>query len=300
MARVRCALVVPHDAHVDEELLQAVAMASGKEFSVDASGMFGIEVLATLYSDEAGDLLIEAQAVEVPVKAVLVRTAVPEDAVAIRQVVGDRLHGWSEQMIRARIEAEPDGDPQLMVALAMAVGGGSIEQESLSLLQRAAVVDDEKVRGLAAYALQVAADLADPPIVRKEEERELADVLRPRAPVDDGDDWVTARPGISGRQIPRPVTWLRGADASKAITECSWDDDWLMEVAGDTRSDWYEDIWITENQRTAIHKIEHPALGGVHIAVHGMDTTAIVAALGMKGDLEVLDTPPDCLPRTAP
>ncbi|WP_461007972.1 hypothetical protein [Streptomyces capparidis] len=262
--------------------------------------MFGIEVLATLYSDETGDLLIEAQAVEVPVKAVLVRTAVPEDAVAIRQVVGDRLHGWSEQMIRAQIDAEPDGDSQLMVALAMAVGGGPIEQESLDLLQRATMVDDEKVRGLAEYALQVAADLAGPPIVRKVEERELADVLQPQARVDDGDDWVTARPGVSGRQIPRPVTWLRGSDASKAIAACSWDDDWFIEVAGDTRSDWYEDIWITEDGRTAIHKIEHPALDGVHIAVHGMDMTAVVAALGEAGDLEVLDAPPDCLPRTAP
>jgi hypothetical protein len=256
--------------------------------------VFGTEVLATLYSDQAGDLLIQTQAVEVPVKAVLVRTSVPEDAIAIRQAVGDQLRGWSEQMIRAQLEAEPGGDPQVMVALAMATGAGPIEQESLDLLQHAAAVDDEKVRGLAEYALQVAADLADPPIVRKHKKPKLAEVLHPQAPADEGEgeDWVTARPGVRGRQIPRPVTWLRGSDASKAIDACSWDDDWFIEVAGDTRSDWDEEIWITEDERTAIHRIEHPALDGAHIAVHGRGTAAVVTALGEAGDLEVLDTPP--------
>ncbi|MGH3658820.1 MAG: hypothetical protein ACRDUA_19365, partial [Micromonosporaceae bacterium] len=61
----------------------------------------------------------------------LIRTKEAEDAVAIRQLVGDRLGGWSEQMIRAQLEAHPDGDPEAMVALAMAAGGGPIQQESL-------------------------------------------------------------------------------------------------------------------------------------------------------------------------
>ncbi|MGH3728133.1 MAG: hypothetical protein ACRDTU_05210 [Micromonosporaceae bacterium] len=148
----------------------------------------------------------------------LIRTKEAEDAVAIRQLVGDRLGGWSEQMIRAQLEAHPDGDPEAMVALAMAAGGGPIQQESLDLLRRAADGGDAKASGLAAYALQVAVDLAEPPIIRREQEHDLAEVLRPERPVDGDEGWVTARVGVPGRAIPREVTWLRvpGAPVSDA------------------------------------------------------------------------------------
>ncbi|KPC62878.1 hypothetical protein [Streptomyces chattanoogensis] len=304
MGMVRCALVVPSTAEVDDALLKAVADVSGKVFSRYGSGMFGTEVLATLYADRSGDLLIEARAVDVPVTAVLIRTGVLEDALAVRQMVGDQLRGWSEQMIRAQLEAEPDGDPQLMVALVMATGGGPVEPESLDLLQRAAAADDARVRDLAAYALQIAADLSDPPVVRKEQPSGLAEVLRPEVPVDGDEDWVTARPGSGARQIPRPVTWLHGPGAAEAVHSCGWDGDWLIAVAGGPASGpgpgWSEEIWTTEDGRTAVHRVDHPALEGTHIAVHGTDTAAVTAALTDAGAVRILDAPPAGLPRTAP
>jgi hypothetical protein len=299
MGKVRCALAVRYDAGIDEDLLRAVAEETGREFSPYGSGMFGTEVLATLYSDASGGLLIEAEAIEVPVKAVLVWTEEAEHAVAVRQVVGDRLRGWSEQMIRGQIESEPDGDPQVMVALAMATGGGPMQRESVDLLQRAAASDDERVCVTAEYALRVAADLQDPPVVKKEAVRELPEVLRSGTAVDGPERWVTARAGVGGRQIPRPVTWLRGPGASGAIDTCSWDGNWHFEVAGQTTDDWYEDIWTAGDACTAVHVVEHPALGGVHIAVHGADVDAVVATLRATADLELLDAAPAELPRTA-
>lgn len=54
MNLVRCALAVPYDAQVNEELLEAVAEATGKNSFGTAAGV-GIEVLATLYSSESGE-----------------------------------------------------------------------------------------------------------------------------------------------------------------------------------------------------------------------------------------------------
>jgi hypothetical protein len=77
MILIRCALAVPYDAQVDEELLEAVAEATGKKFFRYGGGGFGPEVLATLYSSESGEQIIEATAVEVPAKAVLIRAKDP-------------------------------------------------------------------------------------------------------------------------------------------------------------------------------------------------------------------------------
>jgi hypothetical protein len=301
MGLVRCALVVPYDADVDEELLEAVAAATGKRFSRYGSGGFGVEVLATLYSSEAGEQIIEATAVEVPTKAVLIRAEGVEAAVAIRQVVGDRLGGWDEHMIRARIDARPGGDPRMLVGLAMAAGGAPISPESRDLLSRAAASRDRNVRGLAEYALRVAADLQDVPMVRKEEERGLPEALRPAGPVDGDEDWVTARPGVPARQIPRPVAWLRGtADIIAVMIECGDDLDWFHEVCPRTDETFQEDIWITADGRTAVHAIEHPALDAPYAAVHGVDTAAVLAALTGSGDLVPIDGPPASLHLTAP
>jgi hypothetical protein len=301
MGLVRCALTVPYNAQVDEELLEAVAEATGKEFSRYGSGGFGTEVLATLYSSESGEQIIEATAVEVPAKAVLIRAEDAEAAVAIRQVVGDRLGGWDEHMIRAQIDTRPGSDPQILVGLAMAVGGAPISQESHDLLQRAATSRDKNVRGMAEYALRVAADLQDVPMVRKEQEREVAEVLRPARPVDGDEDWVTARPGVPGRQIPRPVTWLRATATIDAVMRrCSDDLDWFLEVVPYTYEIWQESIWITDDGRTAIHAIEHPALDAVYVAVHGGDTAVVVAVLTESGDLIPIDGPPASFRRTGP
>lgn len=69
----------------------------------------------------------------------------------------------------------------------MAVGGAPISQESHDLLRRAAASRDKNVRGMAEYALRVAVDLQDVPMVRKEQEREVAEALRPAALTESGD-----------------------------------------------------------------------------------------------------------------
>lgn len=301
MGLVRCGLAVPYDARVDEELLDAVAEATGKEFSRYGSGGFGIEVLATLYSSEAGDQIIEATAIEVAAKAVLIRAGDADGAVAIRQVIGDRLGGWDEHMMRDQVDPQFGGDPRYLVGLAMAVGGAPITPESHDLLRRAAASRDESVRGMAEYALRVAAELRDVPMIMKEQAREIPEALRPAQPVDGDQDWVTARPGVAGRQIPRPVTWLRATAAIDAVLrQCGDDLDWFLEVVPRTHETWKETIWVTDDGRTAIHAIEHPALDAAHVAVHGADAAVVVAALDASGDLVPLDGPPTSLHHTSP
>ncbi|MFC8800977.1 hypothetical protein ACFT2C_24870 [Promicromonospora sp. NPDC057138] len=293
---VRGALVVLPDAEIDDDLLEMLADETGHRFVHEGTGGFGVELLATFYKDEAGNQLIEAKVIDAPVKAVLVRSGSVEAASKIRQAVGDHLGGWSEQMLRAQIEAGGlETDPGLLVALALSGGGGPLDDETVDLVNAATEHEDDAVAEWAAFAVRVWNDLQDSPIVIKDKVRELAPVLRPAGAVDGDEDWVTARPGVAGREIPRAAVWLRADDDAKRVFyTVTWDEDWMLEVVpleGDDDGGWEETIATTEDGQTAIHLVRHPALAD-HVVVHGADAAGVVAALRTVGNVTVVDGPP--------
>jgi hypothetical protein len=301
----RCALVVRYEDQVDEALLSALAEATGLTFEYYGNGGFGGETLADVYAAESGrNLLIEAMADEIGAKAMFAWAESAERAVAIRAVVGEHFKVWSEQMLRAQLEEALTEGPWSLVAMMMAVGGAEPEPETADLLQRALGHGDGDVREAAEYARQVAGEIVHPPVVMREAPREKpTGVLAPERPVEGEKDWVTVRPGLPDRAVPRPVTWLRLAtdDPDKAVV---WANraDWFLDVIGRVTdvSGWEETIY-TMDEETALHIVRHPALGtAVHCAVHGTEAEATVTALHESLGGEILDGPPPALKHTAP
>ncbi|MEV0664918.1 hypothetical protein ACIBI3_16630 [Actinomadura luteofluorescens] len=302
----RCALVVRYEDEIDDSLLGALADATGLTFAYYGNGGFGGETLADVYADASGrSLLIEVVADEVGAKAVFVRAESADEAVAIRTVVGERFQVWTEQTLRAQLEGALADAPWTLVAMMMATGGAEPDPETVGLLQRALGHGDDDVRQAAEYARTVAAELVHPPVVMREAPRERpTGVLAPARPVGGEQDWVTVRPGIPDRAVPRPVVWVRLAtdDAEKPAV-WSFREDWNIAVIGrDTDgSGWKEAIYTTMDEETALHIVEHPALGTVvHTAVHGTHAEATAAALREALGGEILDGPPPGLERTAP
>ncbi|MEU8121370.1 hypothetical protein AB0C21_21900 [Spirillospora sp. NPDC049024] len=302
----RCALVIQWEDEVDDSLLSALADATGLTFAYYGNGGFGGETLADVYVDDSGrNLLIEVTADEAEAKAVFVRAESAEKAVAIRAVVGEHFEVWTEQTLRAQLEEDLPEGPWALIPMMMATGGAEPAPETADLLQRALGHGDDKVRSAAEYARTVAAELVHPPVVMREAPRERpTGVLAPARPVEGEEDWVTVRPGTPGRTIPRPVFWVRLAtdDAEKPAV-WAYTENWNIAVIGrDTDgSGWKEAIYTTMDEGTALHIVEHPALGTVvHIAAHGTHAEATAAALREALGGEILDGPPSGLERTAP
>ncbi|MFG2088309.1 MULTISPECIES: hypothetical protein [unclassified Spirillospora] len=295
------ALVVRPDAEVEDDLLDLLAEETGHRFTYHGSGGFGVELLATAYKDESGNLLIEAEALDAPVKAVVMHIGSVDEAVKIRQVVGDHLGGWSEQMLRAQLESNGlESNPGVLLALAMAGGGGSLDSETVDLINGAAEHEDEAIADWASYAIRVWNELREPPILMAEKEQEIPAVLRPAEEVDGEEGWVTARPGVPGRAIPRATTWLRvSGDGDALFHSVMQRFKWFFAVAGDTRSDWYEQITTSRDESTAIHLVRHPALPADHLVVHGDSTSDVIAEIRRKNDVHVLDGPPASLEQTS-
>ncbi|GAA4295751.1 hypothetical protein ACFQY7_23760 [Actinomadura luteofluorescens] len=301
----RSALVIRYEDGVDDALLSALADATGLTFAYYGNGGFGGETLADVYADASGrTLLIEVAADEVGVKAVFVRAESADEAVAIRAVIGEHVQVWTEQTLRAQLEGTLSDAPWTLVALMMATGGAEPDPETADLLQRALGHGDGDVREAAEYARAVAAELVHAPVVMREAPRERpTGVLAPARPVEGEEDWVTVRPGIPNRAVPRPVVWVRLAtdDAERAAV-WAFTEDWNIAVVGrDTDgSGWKEAIYTTMDEETALHIVEHPALGTVvHTAVHGTHAEATAAALREALGGEILDGAPPGLERTA-
>ncbi|MBE8519278.1 hypothetical protein ILP97_17470 [Amycolatopsis sp. H6(2020)] len=299
--RYRCALVIRVEDRVDDHLLAEIGETTGLEFELYGSGGFGGETLADAYTAD-GTLLMEVLCDEVGVKALFVWSDTAERAAAIRDVIGARLEAWSEQVLRAQLMTDTlERAPEALVALMMAGGGASPDPETLELLQRALSHDDHNVRVAAEYAQLVASELVHPPLVlRDEQESELQEILRPTRPVVGEPNWVTARAGVPERVIPRPVTWLKaGHDTPDKVGVWAYEADWNLLVAADRdHADWFEFIYCPMDERTALHVVRHPALGEVHLALHGEAVEATAALLVEKLGSEVLDGPPENWDRT--
>jgi hypothetical protein len=300
--QVRCALVVRLEDGVDDDLLAAIADTTGLDFTLYGSGGFGGETLADVY--KANDnLLMEVLSDEVGAKALFVWADSADQAVAVRDVIGERLPVWSEQMLRAQLADTVEAAPEALVALMMAAGGAAPDQETLDLLQHALDHDDDNVRTAAEYARLVASELVHPPVVLRdqpEKERELAEILRPAEPVDGFFNWVTVRAGIPDRAVPRPVTWLRTPyDDPDDMLRWTWDADWdILAISDQDDQTWHEDVYCPRDKHTAMHVVRHAALGAVHVAVHGEAAEATAASLVADTGAELLDGPPENWDRT--
>lgn len=293
---IHCGLVIPPDAEIDSDALKALADETGHRFSYYGTGGFGTELLAELYRDEADNLLITADAIDAGVSAVRISTATTDEAIAIRQAVGDHFGAWSEQTLRA--QAERDGvesAPFLLVALAMSNGAGPLEDATVDLINEAVDHEDEQIAGWAALAVRIWNELQNPPmIISAGEERPLAPVLRPADPVDGATGHITAIPGTApGRTIPGSARWLRAADGNAVFHPAMADHDWSFAVAGAPGSDWNEEIAVTKDERTAIHLLQHSSLDTDYLVVHGDDLTTVVTQLSEAYEAVVLDAPPD-------
>ena len=117
--QVRCALVVRLEDGVDDDLLAAIADTTGLDFRLHGSGGFGGETLADVYMAD-GNLLMEVLSDEVGAKALFVWADSADRAVAVRDVIGERLPVWSEQMLRAQLADTFEAAPEALVALMMA------------------------------------------------------------------------------------------------------------------------------------------------------------------------------------
>ncbi|GAB3418738.1 hypothetical protein [Flindersiella endophytica] len=300
----RCALVVKLEAEVDEALLAAIAEATGLRFEEYGYGGFGGETSATVYT--SGDnLLMDVLCDEAGVKAMFVWADSAEHATGVRDAIGAAMPAWSEQMLRGQLEGTYEDTPEALVALLMACGGANPGQETLDLLQRALDHDDEEVQAAAEYARLVASELRHPPVVMREQpERELEEILRPAEPIQPAageSRHVTVRAGIPDRAVPRPVTWLSTPyDDPDDLLFWMMRAGWVAEVM-DIRpdSEWHEQIYCPRDRRTALHLVQHPAVGNVHIALHGNAVDATAAALVTDLGAEILAGPPEDWERTA-
>ncbi|MCK2219906.1 hypothetical protein MF672_039840 [Actinomadura sp. ATCC 31491] len=298
-----CALAVGKNDSVDDGLLVALAARTGTALTGIGQGGFGGGPVADVYADESRDIvLIEATDPDTGSKALLVRADSEERAIAARAVIGERYRVRTEQELRAQAREDLGGQSWILVPLVMAAGGAELEPGTAELLREALRHEDEDVRAAAEYAEEVARELRHDPMVvaAAQEEQELAEVLRPALPVEGEEDWVTVRPGVPGRAIPRPVSWWRvPAGVTDPIPAFTCDQDWLIEVVSRDDEPWREDIWTAEDGRTAIHAVSHAELAGRHVAVHGQDVETVTTALREAG-LLALDGPPAGLDRTAP
>ncbi|NJP96013.1 hypothetical protein HCN51_42385 [Nonomuraea sp. FMUSA5-5] len=298
-----CALVVEENDSVDAGLLTELAARTGTTLTGIGHGGFGGGPVADVYADESrGIVLIEAVDPDTGSKALLVRADSEERAIAARAAIGERYRVWTEQELRAQAREDLAGQSWILVPLVMAAGGTNLEPETAELLREALRHEDEDVRAAAAYAEEVAEELRHDPMVlaAAQEEREPAEVLRPARPVDGEEDWVTVRPGVPGREVPRPVSWWQiPAGVTDPLPAFTVDHDWFIEVLARQDAPFYEEIWIDEDGRTAIHAVSHAELAGRHLAVHGQDVEAVMTAFREAG-LLALDGPPAGLDRTAP
>ncbi|RKN08595.1 hypothetical protein [Streptomyces radicis] len=285
---------------MDEALLAALTAETGLTFLFIGNGGFGGGPVADVYACGTA-LLIETSDPDTGVKALLVRADSAERAAAVRDALAAALGTvWTERALRAQVEASlPEGADPGLVALVMAVGGAEPEPGTAALLRRARRGLGREVREAARNAAAVAAELAhDPMVVTGPPEADLEEVLRPAEPVDGEEGWVTLRPGVQGRAVPRPVTWLRAPEDDGFVHGFTVDHDWLISVVGRLGEEWFEEIWTTPDGRTALHEVNHPELSCHHLAVHGADA-ATVARLLTEAGANPLDAPPRELPRTA-
>jgi hypothetical protein len=297
----RCALVIRLEDGVDDELLAALADTTGLDFDLHGTGGFGGETVAAVYA--AGEnLLMEVLSDEVGAKALFVWADSAEHAVAVRDVIGAHMSAWSEPMLRAQLVDTIAEQPAALVPLMMAAGGTEPEPETLELLQLALDHDDEEVRQAAEYARLVASELVDPPIVvRVDLDQELQEILRPAQPVAGERNWITVRAGERERAVPRPVTWLSTPlDDPEAVSIWAYKADWdILVIRDQDDPDWFEDILAPMDGRTALHIVRHPALGTVHVALHGEAVEATAAALATDLGADILNGPPPGWERTA-
>ncbi len=286
----------------------ALAHELGLRLAFTGSGGWGTVALANVYTEQGGRIRLTAvRELGLGVVALLVNADDATDLERVEAVLAARLLVHSADGLRDRAAGSLADRPELLVALALAAGDAP-GPGTVAVLRHASTHSDPAVRAAADYAITVAAEVAEPPVIFVARDA-VPDVLRAPEASHDGSEvvraaggeaggsrWVTVRPGSLGHSPRGPVAWLRLPDGTGPddVDGVSMDLDWLIFAMGQD-PDWYEDVWLTADRRTAVHVVNHPALGGAHLAVHGGDVSTVVAAAGEALGAVPVEGPPDGL-----
>lgn len=138
-------LVIRPDDWLDNDLLAAIALATGTTFErhgrIDAGLVF---VAGT-------EQIIEVECAGA--KALFLRTRSRERSAAIIETVDRHTLTWTESILRNQLSLETQ--PYGLVPLLMATGGAPPEPATADLLQRAMEHPSEQVREAADYAMRM-------------------------------------------------------------------------------------------------------------------------------------------------
>ncbi|MFF0264954.1 hypothetical protein [Kribbella sp. NPDC004536] len=135
-------LVIRPDDWLDNDLLAAIALATGTTFERLGRTDVGIVFVA------GTEQIIEVECAGA--KALFLRTRTHARSVAIIDTVNRHTLAWTESMLRNQLSL--DTDPYGLVPLLMATGGATPEPGTADLLQQALEHPSEQVREAVDYA----------------------------------------------------------------------------------------------------------------------------------------------------
>ncbi|HZX05494.1 hypothetical protein [Kribbella sp.] len=138
-------LVIRPDDWLDNDLLAAIALATGSTF--ERIGHTGLGLVFAAGTEQ----IIEVECSGA--KALFLRTRSRERSAAIIESIGRHTLTWTESVLRNQLvlETEPYG----LVPLLMATGGAPPEPGTADLLRRAVEHPDAQVREAAGYAIRM-------------------------------------------------------------------------------------------------------------------------------------------------
>ncbi|MGW7685461.1 hypothetical protein ACWGID_32265 [Kribbella sp. NPDC054772] len=142
-------LVIRPDDWLDNDLLAAIALATGTSFERVGTGDLGIVFAA------GTEQIIEVECADVRAKALFLRTRSPDRAALITEAVNRHTLTWTETMLANQVQHGLEADPYLLVPLLMATGGAVPQAATTDLLQRALEHPSEQVREAADYAIRM-------------------------------------------------------------------------------------------------------------------------------------------------
>lgn len=137
-------LVIRPDDWLDNDLLAAIALATGSTFEQIGRSELGLVFAA------GTEQIIEVECDGA--KALFVRTRSRARSAAIVESIDRHTLTWTESMLRNQLDLE--ADPSGLLPLLMATGGAPPEPATANLLRRAGEHPDAEVREAADYAIR--------------------------------------------------------------------------------------------------------------------------------------------------